>query len=226
MNVFLSWSGDKSQAIAALLHAWLPRLIPAAKPWMSASDIPSGARWTDELTTALRSSDAAIMLLTSSNLSSSWLLYEAGVLSAVCGDGRVTPLLLDISAQSVPGPLSHFQAVQCDRVGISRLIASLSDRQVTSEVATLATEVSAALAQFPPPRDPRPAVRYITRSEMAVLEGVAAGKSARQIAGEMGISLSTVRTFVANLRAKFQASSAAQLILHAREEGLLEASEA
>lgn len=240
MNVFLSWSGEKSHAVAALLHAWLPRLVPGAKPWMSASDIPSGARWTEELTMALRSSEAALVLLAASNHSNPWLLYEAGVLSAVCGSGRLTPILLDLPTQSVPGPLSHFQSVQCDLAGVDRLVASLRAQQSlarapsphsvararTNDVATLVGEIVATMAKYPPPPKPRPAVRYITRSEMTILEFLGAGKSARQIAHEMGVSQSTIRTLLANLRSKFQANSVAQLIHYAREEGLLDTSEA
>ena len=48
MNVFLSWSGDASRALAEILHGLLPTALPLVKPWMS-SDIPKGARQDAEI---------------------------------------------------------------------------------------------------------------------------------------------------------------------------------
>src|SRR5258707_599889 len=42
MRVFLSWSGERSAAVAAAFPEWLPNVIQAVQPWMSASDIEQG----------------------------------------------------------------------------------------------------------------------------------------------------------------------------------------
>jgi hypothetical protein len=45
MDIFISWSKDRSKAIAAALNEWLPHVIQrSVKPWMSASDIDPGQR--------------------------------------------------------------------------------------------------------------------------------------------------------------------------------------
>jgi hypothetical protein len=43
-NVFISWSGPRSKWIAEFLHSQLPKIIQAARPWMSEENIDKGAR--------------------------------------------------------------------------------------------------------------------------------------------------------------------------------------
>jgi hypothetical protein len=52
-NVFISWSGPRSKRAAEVLHELLPMIVPAAQPWMSASDIEKGTQWRQEIGTAL-----------------------------------------------------------------------------------------------------------------------------------------------------------------------------
>jgi hypothetical protein len=49
MKVFLSWSGERSRAIAEALREWIPNVIQAVQPWMSAEDIDKGLRWISEV---------------------------------------------------------------------------------------------------------------------------------------------------------------------------------
>ncbi len=49
MKVFLSWSGEASQAVATALHNWLPSIITPIKPFMSSADINAGDKWRDDL---------------------------------------------------------------------------------------------------------------------------------------------------------------------------------
>ena len=39
MDVFISWSGERSRAAAEALRGWLPKIINAIKPWLSSADI-------------------------------------------------------------------------------------------------------------------------------------------------------------------------------------------
>ena len=53
MNVFLSWSGDRSKALATALNTWLAKVIQGVKPWLSDKSIDPGERWNVELQRAL-----------------------------------------------------------------------------------------------------------------------------------------------------------------------------
>jgi len=44
MKVFISWSVQRSAAVADALRYWLPKVIQALEPWMSADDIEKGIR--------------------------------------------------------------------------------------------------------------------------------------------------------------------------------------
>src|SRR5882724_417299 len=45
MNVFISWSGVRSKALAEVLSDWLPRVIQVLDPWVS-PDIEKRKRWS------------------------------------------------------------------------------------------------------------------------------------------------------------------------------------
>jgi hypothetical protein len=49
MNVFLSWSGAKSKAVAEILKKYLPSMINQVEPWLSSQQIDAGARWSAEI---------------------------------------------------------------------------------------------------------------------------------------------------------------------------------
>ena len=77
MNLFISWSGEKSRSVAEALRDWLPFVINAVKPWMSAADIEKGARWSSDLAYQLKETRAGIICLTRDNLEAPWVLFEA-----------------------------------------------------------------------------------------------------------------------------------------------------
>jgi hypothetical protein len=81
MEVFISWSGPRSGAVATALKGWLPLVVNALKPWLSSADIDKGARWGKEIAEHLQTAKAGIICLTPSNTRSDWLLFEAGALS-------------------------------------------------------------------------------------------------------------------------------------------------
>lgn len=42
MKVFISWSGDRSRAIAEELRYWLPTIVQSLEPFISTQDVPVG----------------------------------------------------------------------------------------------------------------------------------------------------------------------------------------
>jgi hypothetical protein len=126
MNVFVSWSGERSGLLARALADLLPDVFQDLGTWMSEHDIDAGARWGHELHRQLEASNFGVLCLTPENVSSAWLLFEAGSLAKSVSEGRVVPYLLNMSAKDVPLPLAQFQGVDANEVGTRKLIESLN----------------------------------------------------------------------------------------------------
>ncbi len=127
-NVFISWSGDRSRVVAQTLREWLPRVVQAAKPWMSDADIQKGSRGLSELTKALSSMRVGITCLSPDNLDSPWLHFEAGALSKAIDDSsRLCTYLLDgLNPEDVKPPLGMFQATRATQEDTRKLIKTIN----------------------------------------------------------------------------------------------------
>jgi TIR domain len=64
VDVFISWSGDRSRAAADALRDWLPKIINAVRPWLSSADIDKGARWNVDIAAKLEAAKIGILCLT------------------------------------------------------------------------------------------------------------------------------------------------------------------
>jgi hypothetical protein len=126
MDVFISWSGTRSRAVAEALRAWLPKIINALKPWLSSEDIDKGARWSVDVAGRLESATAGIICLTPANLHSDWILFEAGAISKTIEKTLVCPLLIDLEPTDVKGPLAQFQATRIDKGDVLKLLKTLN----------------------------------------------------------------------------------------------------
>jgi TIR domain/Protein of unknown function (DUF4241) len=126
MKVFLSWSGEKSKATAEALREWLPNVIQAIEPWMSAEDIDKGARWASDLASQLESIQFGVICLTSDCIVSPWILFEAGALSKTLDKAYVCPYLFDITPADLAGPLIQFNAAKSDKDDTRRLINTIN----------------------------------------------------------------------------------------------------
>jgi hypothetical protein len=80
MDIFITWSGPRSLAVAEALKKYLPLIVNAFNPWLSKANIDKGAYWGVELTAALATSRAGIICLTPSNLTEPWILFESGAM--------------------------------------------------------------------------------------------------------------------------------------------------
>lgn len=126
MKIFISWSGERSEALAKALREWFPLVLHFVEPWLSKSDIEAGERWSIEIAKELENCNFGVICITRENLSSAWILFEAGALAKSMQDGRVIPLLLDLDFKEISGPLAQFQAKKADNTGIKELIVSLN----------------------------------------------------------------------------------------------------
>lgn len=157
MKVFVSWSGERSQVVAKAIRDWLPLVLHYAEPWVSEADIDAGERWAQSVAGELDTSNFGIVCVTSENLNSPWVLFEAGALTKSLESGRVIPLLLDLDFTEISGPLAQFQAKKLNRAGVQEVILSIqssSELRIPEERArqlfeALWPELEKQIAQVP-----------------------------------------------------------------------------
>lgn len=126
MKVFISWSGERSQALAQALHDWIPLVLHNVEPWLSQADIEAGDRWAEAVAKELSDSNFGIICVTRENVGSPWVLFEAGALAKSMQGSKVIPLLLDLDVRDITGPLAQFQAKKVDKAGISEVVHSMN----------------------------------------------------------------------------------------------------
>jgi hypothetical protein len=127
MKVFISWSGEKAKKIAIALQELLGPVLQAVKPWVSEVDIDPGVRWSPKINEELSQTDYGIICLTPENLTSPWILFEAGALSKSVDNARVCPYLFNVDSSDIKPPLSQFQGVKADDNGTRRLLSSINN---------------------------------------------------------------------------------------------------
>jgi len=127
MKVFISWSGQRSAAVADALRYWLPKVIQALEPWMSADDIEKGTRWRSGLASELEQSSVGIICLTRENLDSTWIHFEAGALSKQQQNTFVCTLLFELEPIDVREPLAQFQHTRATKDDLRKLISTINN---------------------------------------------------------------------------------------------------
>jgi hypothetical protein len=125
MKIFISWSGERSRAVAEALRSWLPDLIEGLEPWAASMDIEAGERWNASVGSQLESTGFGVLCVTRKNATAPWLLFEAGALSKSLSESKVIPYLVDILPADLEGPLRQFQAVSANEEGTLRLVKSI-----------------------------------------------------------------------------------------------------
>jgi len=126
MNVFLSWSGDRSREVAEAFYKWLPTVINSVEPFISRWSIEKGVVGQNELSQSLEEINFGIICLTKENLHADWILYEAGALSKFQKDSRVWTFLLDIKPENISEPLSKFQHTNFEKSEVFQLLQSIN----------------------------------------------------------------------------------------------------
>jgi hypothetical protein len=169
MNVFISWSGERSKAVAELLKGWIKATLQATEPWMSGRDLDRGAVWFSEITDQLKDSSVGIVCLTHENKNKPWILFEAGALAKGLSSNRVCTLLIDLEHTDIEDPLAQFNHTKLSKAGMLQLLTTLNkslgtlalQKEVLDEVfetywPNLESKISAALKATASPSKAKP----------------------------------------------------------------------
>ncbi|MCP4546677.1 MAG: TIR domain-containing protein [bacterium] len=126
MDIFLSWSGERSKVVARALEKWLPKVLPGLRPWMSETSLRTGGIWQVDIFEKLRHCSIGILCLTRDNVNAPWIAFEAGSLGM--GDREhslVCPYLIDLEPSELRAPLSLANATRADAQGTLKLVQSI-----------------------------------------------------------------------------------------------------
>ncbi|MDB6154771.1 MAG: hypothetical protein JWL90_3224 [Chthoniobacteraceae bacterium] len=127
MKVFLSWSGNRSKAIAEVLDTWIKCVIQAVTPWISTKNIDRGSIWFSEISDQLADTKLGIICLTQENKNKPWILFEAGALAKGLNSNRVCTILIDLKPSDIiANPLSQFNHTTPDKDGIWQLVQTIN----------------------------------------------------------------------------------------------------
>jgi hypothetical protein len=218
VKVFISWSGERSKAVAEALHYWLPKVIQVLEPWLSAADIDKGTRWRSEITNELEQSDIGIICLTPENLTIPWILFEAGALSKKQQNAYVCTFLYDLNPADVKEPLAQFQATKATEDDIRRLIKTinsvlpqsrLSESDITEIFNVWWPELEKRLENIPKPKDKLEAQREEREILEEILESVRA--LLRERAKNTRLADNFILSFLPAIRAAAQKDASLEL---------------
>jgi hypothetical protein len=167
MDVFISWSGERSKFVAQCLHTWLKQVIQMVRPWMSSENILAGARWNAEIAAHLSKTRFGVICVTAENLFAPWLVFEAGALAKTIERTHVCPYLIGLDEIDPQHPLSQFQFKRTNEEDTYELVCSMHAALLASDpdVDLSRDQLKEAFDQWwprlkeHPTKDSRPAAR-------------------------------------------------------------------
>jgi hypothetical protein len=128
MKVYISWSKTLSYFVANQLVTTFAGLFPGAVDvYFSAVSNDKGKDWFLTNQDQLLSASRALILASRSNLSSPWLLYEAG---ALLNHARTQCeiLLIDVATGELSKhPFGHFQCTECTSADFEKTFTEISE---------------------------------------------------------------------------------------------------
>jgi hypothetical protein len=126
MKVFISWSGERSGAVAEELDVWIQCVIQAVDPWMSSKDIDRGSLWFSEINDQLKDTQIGIVCLTHENKNKPWILFESGALAKGLSSNRVCTFLIDLKPEDVDNPLAQFNHTLPNKESVWHLMRTIN----------------------------------------------------------------------------------------------------
>lgn len=152
MEIFISWSGTRGRDAAEGLKGLMESIFGTRiSVWFSEASIPKGRRWADHLARALNRCEFGIVCVTRESQNSSWLLFEAGAISAAMDAKHLCPVLIDVPPTELDGPLAQFQSTRLNRRDIEALMRTVNHGierpRTASQFATAYSKAWATLAR-------------------------------------------------------------------------------
>lgn len=126
MNIFISWSGERSRQVAELMKQWVKCVIQSTSPWISTKDIERGSIWAAEIGNQLQDTTNGIICLTKENKNAPWILFEAGALAKGLQTSRIYTILVDLEPADVTGPLAQFNHTRPTKEDMFKLIRTIN----------------------------------------------------------------------------------------------------
>jgi hypothetical protein len=132
LKVFISWAGDRANAIAKGFHEFLPDVVNAVQPFMSGKNIDKGTRWGEVLNGSLQESSCAVVCLTRESVQSIWVAFEAGAISKAAGgtEGarlRIWTYLSGLETKDLQlTPFAEYQSTIATEEETFRLVESIN----------------------------------------------------------------------------------------------------
>lgn len=128
-KAFLSWSSSdiRVATLAPILKSWLQDIFGGSIELFFSNDIEPGEASIPNVYRGLNEADLGFILLSQRTARSPWVIYEAGCLNPSLREGRVFPLLFDLTPGALRlacPPLADFQAASLrDPVSMRALVA-------------------------------------------------------------------------------------------------------
>ncbi|MBX3419160.1 MAG: toll/interleukin-1 receptor domain-containing protein [Pirellulaceae bacterium] len=134
MNIFISWSGGRSKAVAEFLRDWIRCVLQATRPWVSTRDLDRGSVWFSEINERLKDTAVGIVCLTHENKDRPWILFEAGALTKGLTSNRICTFLIDLRPIDIKDPLAQFNHTLPDRDSVLGMIETINNQLGTASL--------------------------------------------------------------------------------------------
>lgn len=128
-TVFISWSGKRSKELARLFVLYGKDLLTNVSFYFSSDEIKGGEKQRQNIESCLNNTNFGIVFLTSTNLSSKWIYFEAGAISRTLEKHRIIPLLYDIDIEKIGEPFSAYQGFKIDKESLLKVFIDINDFQ-------------------------------------------------------------------------------------------------
>src|SRR5258706_2649788 len=128
MKLLIIWSGEVSRRVGTLLRDFFSNALKGVEPFLSEHDLDVETPWAAALAAQLRDADFAVVCLTREDLTSPWLLFEAGALTVLPAE-RACCLLFDgLIHSELPAPLAHYWSGGFTEIHVSALLQKVNER--------------------------------------------------------------------------------------------------